>query len=181
MGKDVIVGLGQRWHGLQKIPRSKIQEVLNQMEKDPKISSNFYGLDYKPNVLVHFYTGGNIGPTSTGQHTDVKQMDNPKTSEDETLKRFAPTELDEFVMVDDRVKGMVPLSQTTVTSGYDSLRDGGTRVHRGLDYGTYKGDKLFLKNGAKKISKVATAHGDKVTIELPNGQRFSFLHGRGAK
>ena len=150
------------------------------MEQDSRLNQAFYGLDYKPGVLTHFYTGDNIGPTSTGQHTDVKQMDNPRTSEDETLKRFLPTELDDFVMVGDRDKGMIPLSQTTVTSGYDSLRDGGTRVHRGLDYGTYKGDKLYLQNGARKISTVKTAHGDKVTIELPNGQRFSFLHGRGS-
>ena len=175
----MIYGMGQRWTGLQKVSRQKIQSALDAMESDPRLNESFRGIDYRPGVLVHFYTGGNIGPTSTGSHTDVKQADNPRTSVDETLARFGATDLDNFVMVNDREKGLIPISQTTVTSGYDSLRDGGTRVHRGLDFGTYEGDKLYLQNGARMISKTKTVHGDKVTIELPDGRRFNFLHGKG--
>ena len=139
-------------------------------------NDSFQGVDFDPNQLVHFYTGGNIGPTSTGQHTDIKQQDNPNTPENEFGRRFEYNDLDQYVFVQDRELGLVPIGQTPQTGDWDYHINKGSH---GRDYGTYEGDKLYLKNGAKMISNTPTVHGDKVTIELPDGRRFSFLHGRG--
>ena len=51
------------------------------------------------------------------------------------------------------------------------------RGSHGRDYGTFEGDELFLKNGAKVVSSTPTEHGDAVVVELPDGRRFQFLHG----
>jgi len=114
------------------------------------------------------YITGNIGPTSTGPHLDVKQADGGN---------FNPNALDNYVEVDDPQYGRVPLSRVGVTAGQANHR---ARGSHGIDYGTYNGTKVYLKGGAKIIGSVKTAHGDKVTIQLPNGQKYTFLHGRSA-
>ena len=120
------------------------------------------------------YITGNIGPTSTGPHLDVKQMDNPNTPSSEHAKRFGVKDLDQYVVVDDPQYGRVPLSRVPVTDTFDGhLRRGS----HGIDYGTASGSRLFIQNGARVVSKQRTQHGDKVVIQLPDGRRFSFLHG----
>jgi hypothetical protein len=111
------------------------------------------------------YISGNIGPTSTGPHLDVKQVGRG---------RFNPSDLDEFVEVDDPELGRVPLGQTPITGDFDSHT---VRGSHGIDYGLYSGTKVFTKNGAKVVNTQASEHGDVVTIELPNGQQYTFLHG----
>ena len=37
--------------------------------------------------------------------------------------------------------------------------------------------KSTLKNGAKVVSSQPTANGDLLTIQLPDGRQFTFLHG----
>jgi hypothetical protein len=114
------------------------------------------------------YVTGKIGPTSTGPHLDVKRADGGD---------FAANALDRYVEVDDSQYGRVPLSRVGVTADAKSHR---ARGSHGIDYGTYDGSKVYLKGGAKVVSSVKTEHGDKLTIQLPNGQKYTFLHGRRA-
>lgn len=121
------------------------------------------------------YITDNIGPTSTGPHLDVKQQDNPNTPVNEFAKEFAVKALDNFVVVDDPQFGRVPLSRVPVT---DTFAGHMARGSHGIDYGTAKGSKVYLQNGARIVSKSRTEHGDKLVIQLPDGRRFSFLHGK---
>jgi hypothetical protein len=114
------------------------------------------------------YITGNIGPTSTGPHLDVKQVGGGN---------FSANALDRFVEVDDPKLGRVALSKVPVTADQANHRRRGSH---GIDYGTYSGSRVYLKNGAKVTGSVKTEHGDKVTIKLPNGQQYTFLHGRSA-
>jgi hypothetical protein len=121
------------------------------------------------------YITDNIGPTSTGPHLDVKQQDNPNTPVNEFAREFTAKALDQFVVVDDPQFGRVPLSRIPVT---DTFAGHVARGSHGIDYGTAKGSKVFLQNGARIVSKTRTQHGDKLVIQLPDGRRFSFLHGK---
>jgi len=114
------------------------------------------------------YITGNIGPTSTGPHLDVKE---------EGGGNFAPNALDRYVVVDDPQKGRVPLSKVRVTAGQANHRRRGSH---GVDYGTHSGTKVYLRGGARVVGRQKTVHGDKLTIQLPNGKRYTFLHGRSA-
>ena len=115
------------------------------------------------------YTSGNIGPTSTGQHLDVKQVGGGQ---------FPTTALDEYIEVDDPELGVVPLSQVPITGDFASHT---ARGSHGIDYGLYEGTKIYAKNGARVISNTPTEHGDKLLIQLPNGKQYTFLHGTAAK
>jgi len=121
------------------------------------------------------YISGNIGPTSTGAHLDVKQQDNPNTPQDEFAQNFAVNALDNFVVVEDRELGTVPLSRVPITNTFQQHV---ARGSHGIDYGLYSGTKIYVRNGARVVSRVPTQHGDKVVIQLPDGRRFSFLHGK---
>ena len=121
------------------------------------------------------YITDNIGPTSTGPHLDVKQQDNPNTPVNEFAREFSSKALDNFVVVEDPQFGRVPLSRIPVT---DTFAGHVARGSHGIDYGTAKGSKVFLQNGARIVSKTRTQHGDKLVIQLPDGRRFSFLHGK---
>jgi hypothetical protein len=112
------------------------------------------------------YISSNIGPTSTGQHLDVKQVGGGE---------FATNALDQFVVVDDPELGRVPLGKTPITGTFASHT---ARGSHGIDYGLYSGTKVYVRNGARVVSKTTTVHGDKVVIQLPDGRRFSFLHGK---
>src|SRR5210317_119676 len=115
------------------------------------------------------YTSGNIGPTSTGQHLDVKQVGGGQ---------FPTTALDQYIEVDDPELGVVPLSQVPITGDFASHT---ARGSHGIDYGLYEGTKIYAKNGARVISNTPTEHGDKLLIQLPNGKQYTFLHGTAAK
>ena len=117
------------------------------------------------------YITGDIGPTSTGEHLDVKQ---------ENRQRFAENALDNFVEVQDPEFGRISLGdlRRRLPGRGDNFDEHVARGSHGIDYPTAKGSKLFIKNGARVISKTPTAHGHKVVIQLPDGRRFSFLHGK---
>ena len=115
------------------------------------------------------YTAGNIGPTSTGPHLDVKQVGGAQ---------FAPTALDNYIEVDDPELGVVPLSRVPITGDFASHTRRGSH---GIDYGLYTGTKIYAKNGARVISNTPTEHGDKLLIQLPDGKQYTFLHGTAAK
>ena len=132
-----------------------------------------YGADrgWSNPALLHpriAYITGNIGPTSTGPHLDVKRVGGG---------RFDAKALDRYVEVDDPTLGRVPLSRIPVTETFDGHV---ARGSHGIDYGTYSGSKVYLRGGAKVVSSSPTEHGDKLTIQLPNGQQFTFLHGKKA-
>lgn len=115
------------------------------------------------------YTSGNIGPTSTGPHLDVKRVDG---------QEFAPNALDSFIEVEDPELGRVPLSKVPITGDFAEHK---ARGSHGIDYGLYGGTQVFAKNGAKVVNTQPSEHGDVVTIELPNGLRYTFLHGTAPK
>jgi hypothetical protein len=112
------------------------------------------------------YVTGNIGPTSTGPHLDVKRTDGGD---------FPATALDPYVDVQSPGGSRVPLSRVGVTADAANHRSRGSH---GIDYGTESGSKVFLKGGARVVASVKTEHGDKLTIKLPNGKQYTFLHGR---
>ena len=121
--------------------------------------------------MVRAYTSGNIGPTSTGPHLDVKRVDGG---------RFEPNALDDYVVVDDPEFGQVSLGQIRELTNNvgDNFDEHVARGSHGIDYGLESGTEIFLKNGASVVSSEPTEHGDYVVIELPNGDRYSFLHGK---
>jgi hypothetical protein len=121
--------------------------------------------------MIRAYTSGNIGPTSTGPHLDVKRVDGG---------RFEPNALDEYVVVNDPEFGQVSLGQIRELTNNvgDNFDEHVARGSHGIDYGLESGTEIFLKNGASVVSSEPTEHGDYVVIELPNGDRYSFLHGK---
>ena len=123
----------------------------------------------RPGSPFLVYTAGNIGPTSTGPHLDVKQVGGAQ---------FAPSALDNYIEVDDPELGVVPLSRVPITGDFASHT---ARGSHGIDYGLYSGTKIYAKNGARVISNTPTEHGDKLLIQLPDGKQYTFLHGTAAK
>jgi len=121
--------------------------------------------------MTRVYTSGNIGPTSTGPHLDVKRVDGG---------RFEPNALDDYVVVDDAEFGQVSLGEIRkITNNVgDSFDQHVARGSHGIDYGLNSGTEIYLTNGAKAVSSTPTEHGDYVIIELPTGERYSFLHGK---
>ena len=119
------------------------------------------------------YISGNIGPTSTGPHLDVKEVGGG---------RFAEDALDDYVEVDDPEFGRVSLGDIRKRTGGigSNFDEHVARGSHGIDYGLYSGTKVFVKNGAKVIGSRPSAHGDVVTIQLPNGKQYTFLHGNKA-
>jgi len=122
----------------------------------------------RPSMAV--YVTGNIGPTSTGPHLDVKQVGGG---------RFEETALDNYVEVEDPEFGRISLGELRQRTGGigDSFDQHLARGSHGIDYGTHSGTEVFLKNGAKVVGSQPSAHGDVLTIQLPNGQQYTFLHG----
>jgi hypothetical protein len=134
-------------------------------------------------TLQHFYTTG--GETNGGwsEHTDIKQADNPNTVQDEWGQYFDPGELDTFIEFNDPEFGNITLSELRnripISGGnYGDPRSYGP--HAGWDYGTKAGTKLYLKGGARVVASAPVAgNGVRTTIQLPDGRRFAFLHGKG--
>ena len=119
-----------------------------------------------------FYRGNNIGPTSTGMHTDIKTLDG---------SRFDLSELDEFVYVEDRDHGRISLTALRQATGYvgDDFDQHVARGSHGIDVGTHTGDGLYLMNGARFLENESydSEHGYVAIIQLPNGKKFAFRHG----
>jgi hypothetical protein len=158
-----LASLNDEWIGLRKVPQAQINAAYASLDpyNQPDVLT--------PGVRKLAYVTGDIGNGAayTGQHLDVKSTDG---------QQFADNALDKYVEVDDPEHGTVPLSKVGVTGDWNSHTRRGSH---GIDYGTYAGTKLFVKNGAKVISSVDSGgNGDLVTIELPTGKQFTFLHGR---
>ena len=123
-----------------------------------------------------FYRGGNIGPTSTGMHTDIKTLDG---------SRFDLNELDQYVYVEDRDHGRVSLTalRRLTNNAGDSWDEHAARGSHGIDVGTHTGDGLYLMNGARFLENESydSEHGYVAVIQLPSGKKFAFRHGTKAK
>ena len=74
--------------------------------------------------------------------------------------------------------GLAPISagQTVGGGEYGASRSYGR--HLGWDYAVPDGTQVVLRNGARIISKKPSDNGDMLTIALPDGRRFTFLHGK---
>jgi hypothetical protein len=130
-------------------------------------------------TLAHFYITSDIG--SPGQsHVDIKQQDNPNTPQNEFRGRFKENELDQYVVVQDPEFGMIPVGELRrrLPGRGDNFDQHVARGSHGIDYPTAMGSKLFLRNGAREVSKTWTRWGKMSIIQLPDGRRFSFLHGK---
>ena len=134
-------------------------------------------------TLQHFYTTG--GETNGGwsEHTDFKQMDNPNTVQDEWGQYWKPDELDNYISFEDPEFGNITLSELRRRIPIPGGNFGDPRSygpHAGWDYGTRAGTKLFLKNGARKIStERVPGNGWRSVFKLPDGRYFAALHGKG--
>ena len=142
-----------------------------------------------PTLRTVFYrTGDVMAPgMAPSEHTDVKQMDNPNTPEDETNAYFEPDALEQYVEVTDAEYGKVGLEELTnlhygkgnrpEDMKFFAPRKYRNGTHLGWDYPTANGSTLHLKGGARVVGGYQTEFGYKAIIEIPNGKRFSFLHG----
>lgn len=110
------------------------------------------------------YLQGDIGPTSTGPHFDVKKMGGGY---------FPRNYLDQYVQVNGR-----PLSTgTTVPGGTFGAHQ--RRGSHGWDYAFGEGRyAATLTGGAEWMGGVPTAHGEARRFRIPTGEEFQFLHGR---
>ena len=119
------------------------------------------------------YRTGNIGPTSTGEHLDVKQVGGG---------RFEPSDLDQYVRIQDPEYGDITLSELgrRLPGRGDNFDQHVARGSHGIDFPTASGTQVYLTNGAKEISNTPTEHGNYLVFETPSGKRYSFLHGKAA-
>ena len=161
-----MAGLRREWIGLNYVSDAVLRPAMQGIINDRSVYNKTENLS--PSVAAAVYETGNIGPTSTGQHLDVKRTDG---------SYFEYGDLNNFVDVEDKDFGRVPLGKVPETGDWNSHTRRGSH---GRDYGTYSGSKLFLKNGAKVVSNTPTVHGDYMVIQLPDGRQFSFLHGKKA-
>ena len=163
----------QQTEEIVKAQEASTQRLLNYKNNLNRTERAFTPNNNAPGTvdpLAAVYVTGNIGPTSTGQHLDVKRTDG---------SYFEYKDLDNYVLVDDKDLGSrIPLSRVPETGDWQSHT---VRGSHGRDYGTYSGSNIYLVNGARVVDSVSTVHGDRLQIELPDGKRFFFLHGTSRK
>ena len=129
------------------------------------------------------YRIGTLGYGSTGPHLDVKPVQAGGVYSDSS-QVYEEGDLDPYVSVMHNGK-LVPLSQGTVTTSDDAAHR--ARGSFGHDYATpdgTSGQQVYLTNGAKVIENWVdpspNAQGsNRMVIELPNGKRYAFVHGKG--
>ena len=100
-------GLRREWVGLNYVPdavlRPAMQGIVN--ERSPFNQVN----NLSPAVAQAVYTTGNIGPTSTGPHLDVKRTNGAF---------FKYSDLNNYVDVEDPDMGRVPLGKVPQTGDW---------------------------------------------------------------
>ena len=165
-----MTGLRNEWVGLNAVPNQELRPYLSMFDKVDTSSPYNQPENMTPSVSKAVYTTGNIGPTSTGPHLDVKQVGGG---------RFAENELDNYVQVEDPEFGRIGLGELRQRTGGvgDNFDQHLARGSHGIDYGTASGSQIFLQNGAQVVSSQPSQHGDILTIQLPDGRQFTFLHG----
>jgi hypothetical protein len=110
------------------------------------------------------YIEGNIGPTSTGAHFDIKRSDRGF---------WDRNTLDSYVLVNGE-----PLSSGKTVDGgrFGASRSYG--AHRGWDFAFGGRGVLTLTNGAVWLGSSSTKHGDKARFRTPDGAVYEILHGK---
>jgi hypothetical protein len=162
-GQVPILGMGQEWEGLKKVDPAYLTDVMQQVRTNLQ-NERFDVERMRPEIV---YRVGNIGPTSTGSHLDVKDVKGTF---------FGRKSLDEYIGFQ-TAEGTIPLSAGVTVSGGEFGASRSYGQHLGWDYAMPAGTPVVLRNGARPISSVRTEHGEKLTIGLPDGRRFTFLHG----
>lgn len=165
--EEYVPGLGQAWIGLQKLKPQQVAQALEQSRAN--LAGRFVDPDrMKPQVV---YKVGNIGPTSTGPHLDIK---------DTSGAYFNRNALDNYLGYRQPNGSIIPVSAgITVPNGEFYAPRAGRPHHGGWDYAMPSGTDVVLKNGARVIHVAkGTEVGDILTIGLPNGRRFKIIHGK---
>lgn len=126
----------------------------------------------RPGVV---YRIGSLGYGSTGPHLDLKRV-MPGGTKSTGQSLIASNELDNFVEVQVGGTWKALSKGTTITDDESRHR---ARGSYGMDYAAPSGTPVRLKNGARVVDSFQGDEGtDHLIIELPNGQRFQFLHGK---
>ena len=92
---------------------------------------------------------------------------------------FAETALDNYVEVEDPEFGRISLGELRERTGgtmeiaFDQHVDRGSH---GIDY--IEKTETIKRMEPKSVGSRPSEHGDVLTIELPNGQQYTFLHGK---
>ena len=159
-----VPGLGRTWIGLQYLPAGKVADALEQA----KANLNNTNIDTSRLRDQVVYKVGRTGPTSTGYHLDVK---------DTSGAYFARKSLDNYIGFKTGAN-VVPLSTGVTIAGGEFGASRNYGAHLGWDYAMPSGTPVVLRNGARVISKRPSEHGDVLVIGLPDGRRFTFLHGK---
>lgn len=162
---EEVAGLGQEWVGLQNLPRQVIIQSLR------NTAANLDNPNFNPEMMRNeiVYRVGNIGPTSTGAHLDVKQVGRDF---------FGRRTLDQYIGYK-TAEGFQPLSTGVTVNGGEFGASRSYGEHRGWDYAMPAGTPVVLKRGAKIVAvEKNTGHGDRLTIGLPDGRQFEILHGK---
>ena len=162
--QSYVPGLGNAWIGLQKLKTGQLAAAMEQAKANLS-SSNIDATRLRPQVA---YRVGNIGPTSTGAHLDVKDVTGAFFRRD-SLDKYISFKMD---------GGLAPLSKGVTVPGGEFGAGRSYGRHLGWDYAVPAGTPVVLKNGARVISKKPSEHGDVLTIATPDGRRFTFLHGK---
>jgi hypothetical protein len=161
--QSYVPGLGNAWIGLQKLKPGQLAAAMEQAKANLS-SSNIDVTRLRPQVA---YRVGNIGPTSTGAHLDVKDVTGAFFRRD-AIDKYISFKMD---------SGLAPLSKGVTVPGGEFGAGRSYGRHLGWDYAVPAGTPVVLKNGARVISKKPSEHGDVLTIATPDGRRFTFLHG----
>lgn len=168
INNEGLAGMRNEWVGLRKISDRVLQNAISKLSQSPFNQPE----NLHPSLV---YRIGNLGYGSTGPHLDVKPVA-PGTTSTTGARSIKGNELDQYVLVGPNRK---PLSQGTVTTDDD-------RAHRnrgsyGHDFAAPDGTPVFLVNGARVVGSSTGDQGtDHLIIELPDGRRYQFLHGKRA-
>lgn len=126
------------------------------------------------------YRIGSLGYGSTGPHLDVKPVMVGSTDgrSGRNLPAYKAGTLDPYVLV--KINGkLVPISKGSTTTDNDAKHR--ARGSFGHDYAAPDGTEVYLRNGARVVGSYKGDQGtDHTIIELPDGRRFQFLHGKNA-
>ena len=98
-----MAGLRREWIGLNNVSDAVLRPAMQGIVNDKSVYNQKENLSSSVQAV---YTTGNIGPTSTGQHLDVKRTDG---------SYFEYKDLDNFVDVQDPEFGRVKLSRVPET------------------------------------------------------------------
>ena len=134
--------------------------------------------NYQSATLQHIYNTNTLGFGSTGPHTDVKQLDNLRTPENEQYTDFDPydQEIGEYLLIDDNEYGeKVPIHRPGFSDGFQDHLNRGS--HGGYDYLHHMNTPVYIKPPAKVVHSSRQDGTDILIVELPSGRRFQLIHG----